>query len=112
VQLFRKYYFRPACAVEHSRVSSDKAAYWLMARFGGAARSWQRRSTHTSIAHEAWSEMSLMGLWCHRVLEHQQLLQAVQILPPTVNKLRFFPSAEFQRYPSTLAPTAGGPLER
>jgi hypothetical protein len=29
------------------------AAHWLMARFGGVAPSWHRRSTRTSTAHEA-----------------------------------------------------------
>lgn len=41
------------------------AAHWSMARFGGVAPSWHRHSTRTSIAHEAWSEMSLVGLRCH-----------------------------------------------
>ena len=37
------------------------AAHWSMARFGGAAPSWHRHSTRTSIAHEALFDGNYIG---------------------------------------------------
>jgi hypothetical protein len=37
------------------------AAHWSMARFGGAAPSWHRHSTRTSIAHEALFDDNYLG---------------------------------------------------